>query len=80
MSLLLIIYGLAAFLKTPGLSSSQARYIGYAWPVFWLAVPALAHNNTAMQLAGGVIAEASGMPLEKCVASRLFKPLGTAFS
>lgn len=39
--LLLIIYGLFSFLITPLLGSSQSRYIGYGWPAFWLAVPAL---------------------------------------
>jgi hypothetical protein len=39
--LLLLAYGLVSFLITPVLGSSLARYIGYGWPAFWLAVPAL---------------------------------------
>ncbi len=56
LSLLLIIYGLISFLITPALGSSLARYIGYAWPAFWLAVPALTvryydpPRNTALRL------------------------------
>jgi hypothetical protein len=40
--LLLVAYGLISFLITPLLGSSLSRYIGYGWPAFWLAVPALA--------------------------------------
>ena len=39
--LLLVTYGLISFLITPLLGSSLSRYIGYGWPAFWLAVPAL---------------------------------------
>lgn len=39
--LLLVTYGLISFLITPVLGSSLSRYIGYGWPAFWLAVPAL---------------------------------------
>jgi hypothetical protein len=40
--LVLVTYGLVSFLITPLLGSSLSRYIGYGWPAFWLAVPALA--------------------------------------
>ena len=39
--LLLLTYGLISFLITPVLGTSLSRYIGYGWPAFWLAVPAL---------------------------------------
>jgi hypothetical protein len=40
--LLFMTYGILSYLITPLLGSSLSRYIGYGWPAFWLAVPALA--------------------------------------
>lgn len=39
-----LLYGLLSFIIGPALGASVNRLIGYGWPCFWIALPALLHK------------------------------------